>query len=127
MYDIIFHADWSKKRNKRWLAKAERRQSGWEISSLAIAPCKLAKQLLGEATDKRVLAGFDFPIGVPAKWAHGLDDPPSSLRMRSSRTSAMSQDSATSAGDASRASAAVPKPPTIRGRRIEKSTISTPK
>ena len=69
MYDVIFHADWSKNRNKRWLAKAERRQSGWEISSLAIAPCKLAKQLLREANDKRVLAGFDFPIGVPAKWA----------------------------------------------------------
>ena len=72
MYDIIFHADWSKKRNKRWLAKAERRQSGWEISSLAIAPCKLAKQLLEEANDKRVLAGFDFPIGVPAKWANKM-------------------------------------------------------
>lgn len=69
MYDIIFHADWSINPNKRWVAVAEMRQSGWEISSLAIAPCKLAKQLLGEANDKRVLAGFDFPIGVPAKWA----------------------------------------------------------
>ena len=69
MYDVIFHADWSKNRNKRWLAKAERRQSGWEIYSLAIAPCNLTAKLLEAARDKRVLAGFDFPIGVPAKWA----------------------------------------------------------
>jgi hypothetical protein len=69
MFDVIFHADWSISKTKRWLAKAERRQSGWEISSLAIAPCLLADLLLGEARDSRVLAGFDFPIGVPAKWA----------------------------------------------------------
>ncbi len=49
---------------------AERRQTGWEISSLAIAPCNLTAKLLEAARDKRVLAGFDFPIGVPAKWAN---------------------------------------------------------
>jgi hypothetical protein len=69
MYDIIFHADWSINPNKRWVAMAERRQSGWEISSLAIAPCNLTAKLLEAARDKRVLAGFDFPIGVPARWA----------------------------------------------------------
>lgn len=69
MYDVIFHADWSKNRNKRWLAKAEKHQSGWDISSLKPSPCKLDELLLREARDKRVLAGFDFPIGVPAKWA----------------------------------------------------------
>jgi hypothetical protein len=69
MYDVIFHADWSKNPNKRWVAMAERCQSGWEISSLAIAPCNLTAELLEAARDKRVLAGFDFPIGVPARWA----------------------------------------------------------
>ena len=69
MYDVIFHADWSKNRNKRWLAKAEKRQGGWDISSLKPSPCKLDELLLREARDKRVLAGFDFPIGVPTKWA----------------------------------------------------------
>jgi len=69
MYDIICHADWSINPNKRWVAMAERRQSGWDISSLAIAPCNLTAKLLEAARDKRVLAGFDFPIGVPAKWA----------------------------------------------------------
>ena len=70
MYDVIFHADWSINPNKRWVAMAERRQSGWEISSLAIAPCNLTAKLLEAARDKRVLAGFDFPNGVPAKWAN---------------------------------------------------------
>ena len=70
MYDVIFHADWSINPNKRWVAMAERRQSGWEISSLAIAPCNLTAKLLEAARDKRVLAGFDFPIGVPAKRAN---------------------------------------------------------
>ncbi|MGI9127992.1 MAG: hypothetical protein ACR2IG_07265 [Roseomonas sp.] len=69
MFDVIFHADWSISKAKRWLAKAERRQSGWAISSVVIAPCKLTELLLEEARDKRVLAGFDFPIGVPATWA----------------------------------------------------------
>ena len=69
MYDIIFHADWSINPNKRWVAMAERCQSGWEISSLAIAPCNLTAKLMAAARDKRVLAGFDFPIGVPARWA----------------------------------------------------------
>lgn len=69
MYDIIFHADWSINPNKRWVAVAEMRQSGWEIFSLKIAPANLADLLLKQARNKRVLAGFDFPIGVPAKWA----------------------------------------------------------
>jgi hypothetical protein len=72
MYDIIFHADWGINPNKRWVAMAERRHSGWEISSLAIAPCNLSAKLLEAARDKRVLAGFDFPIGVPAKWAEKM-------------------------------------------------------
>ena len=69
MYDVIFHADWSINPNKRWVAMAERRQTDWEISSLAIAPCNLTAKLMEAARDKRVLAGFDFPIGVPARWA----------------------------------------------------------
>ena len=69
MYDMIFHADWSINPNKRWVAVAEMRQSGWEIFSLKIAPANLADLLLEHARNKRVLAGFDFPIGVPAKWA----------------------------------------------------------
>jgi hypothetical protein len=72
MYDMIFHADWSINPNKRWVAVAEMRQSGWEIFSLKIAPANLADLLLEHARNKRVLAGFDFPIGVPAKWARAM-------------------------------------------------------
>jgi hypothetical protein len=70
MYDVIFHADWSINPSKRWVAVAEMRQSGWEIFSLEIAPCNLTAKLLEAARVKRVLAGFDFPNGVPAKWAN---------------------------------------------------------
>jgi hypothetical protein len=69
MFDAVFHADWSINAKKRWLAKAERLQSGWLISSLEKVQPTLVGQLQKEARDKRVLAGFDFPIGVPAKWA----------------------------------------------------------
>jgi hypothetical protein len=72
MFDVIFHADWSIRKTKRWLAMAERRKSGWEISSLKTAPPGLAQMLLATARNKRVLAGFDFPIGVPAKWARAM-------------------------------------------------------
>ena len=68
MYDVIFHADWSINRNKRWLAKAEKRQSGWDISSLEIAPANLADLLLEHARHKRVLAGFDFPVQAMLGW-----------------------------------------------------------
>ena len=77
MYDVIFHADWSIKASKRWVAVAQRDGSAWQITQLSqIADLikgkgqdTLADLLLENARDKRVLAGFDFPIGVPAKWA----------------------------------------------------------
>jgi hypothetical protein len=68
MYDVIFHADWSINPNKRWVAAAEMRQSRWEIFSLEIAPANLAYLLLEYARNKRVLAGFDFPVQAMRGW-----------------------------------------------------------
>jgi hypothetical protein len=68
MYDVIFHADWSVNPNKRWVAMAERRQTGWEISSLAIAPANLADLLLEHARHKRVFADFDFLVQAMRGW-----------------------------------------------------------
>ena len=68
MYDVIFHADWSINPNKRWVAAAEMRQSGWKIFSLEIAPANLADLLLEHARHKRVLAGFDFPVQAMPGW-----------------------------------------------------------
>jgi hypothetical protein len=47
---------------------AERRQTGWEISSLAIAPANLADLLLEHARHKRVFADFDFPVQAMRGW-----------------------------------------------------------
>jgi hypothetical protein len=66
MYHMISHADWSKNRTKRWQAKAEGRQSGWEIYALKPAFCKLDELLLREARDKRVLA-------CPLFWISGAN------------------------------------------------------
>lgn len=66
MFQRIVHADWSRDARKRWAAEATRREDGWFIG----APKKV-----GDLAEFRrnlfagaglVLAGFDFPIGVPA-------------------------------------------------------------
>lgn len=65
-FQRIVHADWSRDARKRWLAEATRRDGRW----FADAPRKV-----GDLVEFRrglfagggpVLAGFDFPIGVPA-------------------------------------------------------------
>jgi hypothetical protein len=79
IYDVIFHADWSIKASKRWVAVAHRDGSAWQITQLSQITdlikdhVSLARLLLETARDKRVLAGFDFPIGVPAKWASAME------------------------------------------------------
>lgn len=66
MFHRIVHADWSRDARKRWVAEATRQDDRW----IAVAPRKV-----GDLEEFRrdlfvggvpVLAGFDFPIGVPA-------------------------------------------------------------
>jgi hypothetical protein len=65
----LVHADWSTAPKKRWLAKAHRTSSGWSVD----APEQVGilgdflNELLG--LPQPTLAGFDFPIGVPAAYA----------------------------------------------------------
>lgn len=71
MYDCLIHADWSIAAKKRWLAVAERTATGWLVE--APEPVGPAESLLDQAFSaaldgRRVLVGFDFPIGVPAKY-----------------------------------------------------------
>jgi hypothetical protein len=64
-FDRLIHFDWSISPRKRWGAEAVRTQNGWAIS----APERAAPDLLDRAfrisEGARVLAAFDFPIGVP--------------------------------------------------------------
>ncbi len=76
---IIAHADWSKDPAKCWLAIAARRaDGGYEIHSLdraANAGTLLARLGSLAGTSGSVLAGFDFPIGLPETYARlaGID------------------------------------------------------
>jgi uncharacterized protein (UPF0332 family) len=67
-FRTLFHADWSITEKKRWVAGAVRVDGGWHVT---------APQLVGDSqkyVDRLfsavgpVLAGFDFPIGVPAAY-----------------------------------------------------------
>jgi hypothetical protein len=76
MFDRLIHADWSVARRKRWMAKAQRQLSRWAIE--APEPVGETDGLLDEvftaaASGRRVLFGFDFPIGVPAAYGNRVE------------------------------------------------------
>lgn len=68
-FQRLLHADWSVDPKKRRCAEAWRRDNGWEV----FAPVQLAdsRAFLDDlmAAAKPVLAGFDFPIGLPSAYA----------------------------------------------------------
>lgn len=67
MFDLIVHADWSVNTPKRWAAVARKEGRSWHLSDAE--PAWMTDRLLHAASQQRVLAGFDFPIGVPSHWA----------------------------------------------------------
>lgn len=77
LYDavtLVAHADWSKNEHKRWLAVANRVTDGGWIA-LTTRQVKNARNLLptlrgAAGAGGCALVGFDFPIGLPATYAH---------------------------------------------------------
>lgn len=67
MFDLIVHADWSVSSAKRWAVVTRKEEGRWLLCDAE--PAWTADKLLHKAKNRRVLAGFDFPIGVPAHWA----------------------------------------------------------
>lgn len=67
--DILVHADWSVSPKKRWAARAEW-AAGWKLTSVEpVGPtAAFLGDLLTAASTHRVLAGFDFPIGLPNRY-----------------------------------------------------------
>jgi hypothetical protein len=67
MFDVVVHADWSTNPGGRWCATARRDGTGWQVA--APEPVgdleRYRDHLIAEAADASVLAGFDFPIGLP--------------------------------------------------------------
>jgi hypothetical protein len=64
----LFHADWSAHAKKRWVANASRVDDGWHVTPPRLVGDTRAfvDELFTAALP--VLAGFDFPIGVPAAY-----------------------------------------------------------
>ncbi len=79
MFDRLIHADWSVTASKRWMATAERSATGWAVGApelVGTSEALLNQAFQNAAAGRRVLAGFDFPIGVPTAFGTvtGFDD-----------------------------------------------------
>ena len=76
---LVAHADWGSGARKRWLAPAVWRGDHWhaELPALVGEPGALVGRLLAAAGSSGcVLLGFDFPIGLPIRYAEraGIED-----------------------------------------------------
>lgn len=72
---LVVHADWSTHAAKRWMAAAtlERGRYRAHAPEPVGDPATLMARLRDRAPDGgAVLAGFDFPIGLPARYAHSV-------------------------------------------------------
>ena len=76
---LVAHADWSAHPRGQWLATARLVYGRYAVSATEPAgdPRSLLERLAGIAGDEgRVLVGFDFPIGLPRRYAElaGIDE-----------------------------------------------------
>jgi len=73
--DHICHADWSISVKARWVAKARRTTSGWQIH--AIEPVGMLNQfrhsMSEHGRDQRIWLGLDMPIGFARYWYDGAN------------------------------------------------------
>jgi hypothetical protein len=78
-FRTLIHADWSVSPRKRWMARSVVQNGRWTIS--ATAPAGDILQTLMVSADQPLLAGFDFPIGLPESYgrATGFADFPAFL------------------------------------------------
>jgi hypothetical protein len=72
MFERLIHCDWSKDPRKRWMASAERSGNGWVVDHLERVPDVPAFLDRWLFAGHRVLAGFDFPIGLPESFGRRL-------------------------------------------------------
>ena len=69
LFDRLVHADWSVSPKKRWATRAQW-EEGWTVTDVSLVGPSPAfvSDLLRQAVTQRVLAGFDFPIGLPRRY-----------------------------------------------------------
>lgn len=68
MFNIVYHADWSMHEKKRWVASATLTGGKWVVDAprKVGASCVFLEEMFEkQCAGNRVLAGFDFPIGIP--------------------------------------------------------------
>jgi hypothetical protein len=65
MFERLIHADWSAHNKKKWMTSAERAPQGWQVAAPRLVPCAPEFFDCWLFSGRRVLTGFDFPIGVP--------------------------------------------------------------
>ena len=65
MFERLIHADWSADDKKKWMTAAERTPQGWQVPAPRHVPPASEFRDCWLFSGQRVLAGFDFPIGVP--------------------------------------------------------------
>jgi prephenate dehydratase len=68
---LVYHADWSANKAKRWAAAATKARGRWRARAPErVGDATTLLQRVREDSDPgSVVAGFDFPIGVPRAWA----------------------------------------------------------
>ncbi len=81
MFEQLIHADWSAHDNKKWVATAERTSQGWQVAAPRLTPSAAEFRDCSLFSGRKVLAGFDFPIGVPMAFGKktGFRDFPEAL------------------------------------------------
>ncbi|WP_453976649.1 hypothetical protein [Brevundimonas sp. Marseille-Q4549] len=84
LVDVLVHADWSVSPKKRWVALAEW-SGGWTVTAVEpVGPTPtFVAALLRAAATRRVLAGFDFPIGLPRSYGAKTGETDFSVFLRS--------------------------------------------
>nr|WP_298374986.1 DUF429 domain-containing protein [uncultured Halomonas sp.] len=78
-FNRLLHADWSRTPGKRWVTEArwDDAKQRWQVSaSHRVGNIDAWLKTFLDDESSTTLVGFDFPLGVPASWAHqvGIDD-----------------------------------------------------
>jgi len=66
---LIVHCDWSISARKRWISAARLVDGRYCLSQPRNVAADILPTLVGASSGECVLAGFDFPIGLP--WQYG--------------------------------------------------------
>jgi hypothetical protein len=74
-FQTLFHADWSVTGKKRWVTRADRARDTWRVTPPRRVDDTPAFLEVLFGAPGPVLAGFDFPIGMPAAYGRQTGQP----------------------------------------------------